>query len=63
MHKLYCILPVQTGIDFFFEFFKIACGALRVKQVAAGDVMFILLVIWLCNGEGAKLVLETPFSR
>ena len=62
MHKLYCISPVQTGIEFFLDLFKIACGALRVKQVAAGDVMFILLVIWLCNGEGAKLVLVTPFS-
>ena len=33
MHKLYCISPVQTVIKFFFlNFFKIACGALRVKQ-------------------------------
>ena len=24
--------------------------------------MFILLVIWLCNGEGARLVPVTPFS-
>ena len=29
--------------------------------MAAGDVMFIRLVIWLCNGEGAKLVLVAPF--
>ena len=27
--------PVLSGIDFFLEFFKIACGALRVKQEAA----------------------------
>ena len=36
MYKLYSIAPVQTGIDFFMEFFKIAC---KGKQVAAGDVM------------------------
>ena len=59
MHKLYCISPVQTGIDFLYIFLKIACGALRVKQVAVSDVTSCLLPGYAV--ENAKLVLATPF--